>query len=202
MIRAVVFDLGGVLIDWDPLPALAVALGDDEARRLMAAEDFDFYAWNAHQDAGRPFDEGEAEVASTHPHWAEHVRGYFPHYAHSLVGERSATVAVLRDVVAAGFPAYALTNWSAETFHHAEQQFGFLADFTDVLVSGKLRLLKPEPAIYRELLRRTGTRPEETFFTDDSARNVEGARAVGLDAVQYADADQLRRELMARGVLG
>lgn len=201
MTRAVVFDLGGVLIDWDPVPALAAALGEEQARRLMAAEDFDFYAWNAHQDGGRPFAEGEAEVAVTHPHWAEHVRGYFPHYAHSLVGERSATVSILREVVAAGVPAYALTNWSAETFHHAERQYDFLADFTAVLVSGELRLLKPEPAIYHELLRRTGTRPEATFFTDDSARNVEGARAVGLDAVRYTDAGQLRRELVARGVL-
>jgi 2-haloacid dehalogenase len=202
MTEAVVFDLGGVLIDWDPVPALAITLGDDEARRLMAAEDFDFLAWNAHQDAGRSFSEGEAEVASTHPHWADHVRAYFPHYTHSLVGERTATVAILREVVSSGIPAYALTNWSAETFHHAEQQFGFLADFTEVLVSGELRLLKPDPAIYRELLRRTGTRAEDTFFTDDSARNAEGARAVGLDAVQYTDAARLRQELVTRGVLG
>jgi 2-haloacid dehalogenase len=199
--RAVVLDLGGVLIDWDPVPALAVGLGEEEARRLLTAEDFDFYAWNAHQDGGRPFAEGEAEVAGTHPHWADHVRGYFPHYGRSLVGERTETVAVLREVVAVGVPAYALTNWSAETFHHAEARFDFLGDFTEVLVSGELRMLKPDPAIYRELLRRTGTRPEETFFTDDSARNVAGAQALGLDAVQYTDAAQLRHELVARGVL-
>ncbi|MBW8750426.1 MAG: HAD family phosphatase [Propionibacteriales bacterium] len=201
MTRAVVFDLGGVLIDWDPVPALAVAVGEEQARQLMAAEDFDFYAWNAHQDAGRSFSEGEAEVAATHPHWAEHVRGYFSHYAHSLVGEHPATVEILREVVAAGWPTYALTNWSAETFHHAERQFSFLAEFRAVLVSGELGLAKPDPSIYQALLRRTGTRPEETFFTDDSARNVSAAREVGLDAVQYADAGQLRRELVTRGVL-
>lgn len=201
MIRAVVFDLGGVLIDWDPLPALAAAIGEEQARRLLAAEDFDFYAWNARQDAGRPFVEGEAEVASSHPHWADHVRGYFPYYDRSLVGERAETVALLGEVVATGIPTYALTNWSAETFHHARRRFGFLADFTAVLVSGELGLLKPEPAIYAELLRRTGARPEETFFTDDNPHNVAGARSLGIDAVLYTDARQLRRELVERDVL-
>ena len=97
-------------------------------------------------------------------------------------------------MVATGLPAYALTNWSAETFHHARRQFSFLAEFTAVLVSGELRLVKPDPAIYAELLRRTGTRPEETFFTDDSARNVAAAGAAGLDAVVYTDADRLRHQ--------
>jgi 2-haloacid dehalogenase len=198
--HAVVFDLGGVLIDWDPLRALAITLGEEEARRLLAAEDFDFHAWNVRQDGGRSFADAEAEVARTHPHWADHVRAYFPHYAHSLVGEHAETVAVLREVVASGTPAYALTNWSAETFHHV-RRFGFLEEFTDVVVSGELGLTKPDPEIYYELLRRTGTRPEETFFTDDSARNVAGARAVGLDAVQYTDTAALRRALVERGVL-
>jgi 2-haloacid dehalogenase len=201
MTRAVVLDLGGVLIDWDPRPALVAGLGEREADRLLAAEDFDFGAWNARQDGGRTFADGEAEVAGTHPHWAGHVRAYFPNYPHSLLGDRPETVAVLREVVATGMPTYALTNWSAETFDHARQRFGFLDDFTEVLVSGELGLLKPEPAIYAALLRRTGTAPADTFFADDSARNVAGARAAGLDAVRYTGAAALRRELVARGVL-
>jgi 2-haloacid dehalogenase len=167
----------------------------------MSAEDFDFYAWNAHQDAGRTFAAGEAAVAASHPHWADHVRAYFPHYAHSLVGVHEDTVALLGEVVATGTPAYALTNWSAETFHHARERYRFLEDFTDVLVSGELGLAKPDPAVYRALLRRTGTAPAETFFTDDSARNVAGARAVGIDAVRYTGAGALRADLVTRGVL-
>jgi 2-haloacid dehalogenase len=200
-IRAVVFDLGGVLIGWEPERALAAAVGEREARRLMAAPDFDFYAWNAHQDAGRSFAAGEAAVAASHPHWADHVRGYLPNYPHSLVGGHEDTVALLHEVVATGTPVFALTNWSAETFHHALERFRFLAEFTDVLVSGELGVAKPDPAIYHALLRRAGTAAAETFFTDDSAHNVAGARAVGIDAVRYTDTRTLRAELVTRGVL-
>jgi 2-haloacid dehalogenase len=199
--RAVVLDIGGVLVDWDPVPALVAGLGEHEAHRLLAADDFDFHAWNVHQDRGRTFAEAEAEVDRTHPHWAGHVRAYFPNYPASLVGERTETVAVLREVLATRVPTYALTNWSAETFDHARARFGFLDDFADVLVSGELALLKPEPEIFAALLRRTGTDPAETFFADDSERNVAGALAAGLDAVHYTDAATLRGDLVSRGVL-
>lgn len=194
-------DLGGVLVDWDPVPAVVAAVGEDEARRFFAATDFDFFAWNARQDAGRTFAEAEAEVAATHPHWVEHVRGYLPNFAASLLGQHDDTVAVLREVAATGTPVHALTNWSAETWHHAEERFGFLRLFDQVLVSGALRMAKPDPEVFEELVRRTGLPAERMFFTDDSPRNVEAARAFGLDAVLFADGAALRDVLVSRGVL-
>ena len=113
--RGVVLDLGNVLIDWQPLHAIAAGVGVEEARRFLAAEDFDFMAWNHGPDMGRPWDEAEAEVQREHPHWAEHALSYRPHFAASLVGEVPGTADVVRDLHAAGVPLWGLTNWSGES---------------------------------------------------------------------------------------
>lgn len=199
-VAAVVFDLGNVLIRWDPRPALAAAVGPDEADRFLAAADFDFGAWNAAQDAGRPFDDGEAEVAATHPHWAEHVRGYRPHFAHSLTGPVDDTVAILRDLHAAGVPLFALTNWSAETYPLARERYDFLDLFDDVVVSGAEGVAKPDPAIFAVLRERVGRPLEECVFVDDGPHNVAAAAAAGLDAILFTDTGHLRDDLRARGL--
>ena len=197
---AVVFDLGNVLIRWDPRPALAAAVGEAEAERLLSAEDFDFDAWNHAQDAGRPFAEGEAEVAASHPHWAEHVRGYRPHFAHSLTGPVDDTVAVVRDLHDARVPLYALTNWSAETFPFARGRFAFLDWFESILVSADVGLIKPDPAIFELLLERIGRTATECIYIDDNARNVASAAALGFDAIAFEGVPRLREELAGRGL--
>ena len=197
---AVVFDLGNVLIRWDPRPALAAAVGDDEADRILAADDFDFGAWNAAQDAGRPFKEGEEEVAASHPHWAEHVRGYRPHFEHSLTGTVDDTVAILRDLHEAGVPVFALTNWSAETFPLARERYEFLALFDDVVVSGAEGVAKPDPAIFEVLRERVGRPLEECVFVDDGPHNVAAAADAGMDAIRFTDTGHLRDDLRARGL--
>ncbi|MGA9746750.1 MAG: HAD-IA family hydrolase [Nocardioides sp.] len=197
---AVVFDLGNVLIRWDPRPALAAAVGADEADRFLAADDFDFGRWNAAQDAGRPFDEAEDQVAASHPHWAEHVRGYRPHFAHSLTGPVDDTVGILSDLHAAGVPVYALTNWSAETFPHATDRYGFLDLFEDVVVSGQVGVAKPDQAIFEVLRERVGRPLDECVFVDDSAANVAAADRAGMDAIRFTDTGHLRADLRARGL--
>ncbi|RYU15712.1 HAD family hydrolase [Nocardioides iriomotensis] len=197
---AVVFDLGNVLIRWDPRPALAAAVGDDEADRILAADDFDFGAWNAAQDAGRPFEQGEEEVAASHPHWAEHVRGYRPHFEHSLTGTVDDTVAILRDLHEAGVPVFALTNWSAETFPLARERYEFLALFDDVVVSGAEGVAKPDPAIFEVLRERVGRPLEECVFVDDGPHNVAAAADAGMDAIRFTDTGHLRDDLRARGL--
>ena len=109
-----VFDLGNVLIRWDPHPAIAAAVGDEEARCFLAATDFDFLAWNSVQDSGRGWDEAEAEAAASHPHWARHTAAYRAYFDRSLLGPIEDSVAVLRDLHAAGVALVALTNWSSE----------------------------------------------------------------------------------------
>lgn len=196
----VVLDLGNVLIRWDPRVALAAAVGEAEADRLLAADDFDFAAWNHAQDAGRSFADGIAEVTRSHPHWAEHVAGYRAHFPASLVGAIEDSVAVLRDLHAAGVPLVALTNFAAETFPVARDRFGFLDLFDDVVVSGEVGLAKPDPEIFALVARRAGRAPSECVFVDDSPANVAGAADAGMDAILFTDTGHLRADLRARGL--
>jgi 2-haloacid dehalogenase len=197
---AVVFDLGNVLIRWDPHPALAAGVGAEEASRFLAAEDFDFMAWNHRQDGGRPWPEAEDEVRRTHPHWHRHAVAYRAHFDHSLLGGLEDNVAVLRDLHRAGVPLFALTNWSAELFPRARERFGFLALFEDIVVSGEERLAKPDPEIFAVLRRRIGRPLEDCVFVDDSPANVAAAAAAGMPGVVFTGDRPLRPALRARGL--
>ena len=196
----VVFDFGGVLIDWDPLPAVAHGVGEDEARRFFA--EFDFDSWNHAQDAGRTWDDALAELARTHPHFLPHGRAYRAHFARSLIGEVPGTAEVLRELHAAGVPLLGLTNWSDELYHdYAPRLFGFLALFGDVVVSGTEQLAKPDPAIYRLAIERSGLPAEQLVFIDDRRVNVDAASALGMRGLLFTGADALRTDLLALGLL-
>lgn len=195
---AVVFDLGNVLIGWDPHPAVAAAVGDEEATRFLAAEDFDFRAWNLEQDRGRSWAEAEKAMAGTHPHWAEHARAYRANFGLTMT-EVAENTEVLRDLHAAGVPLFALTNWSAELFPHAVERFDFLELFDDIVVSGEERLAKPDLALFAVLRERVGRQLTECVFIDDSPANVAAGAAAGLDAILYDGVADLRAELRARG---
>jgi 2-haloacid dehalogenase len=196
-VKAVVFDLGGVLIDWDPRYLYRKLLADE-----AAVEEFLGSVctpeWNAEQDRGRPFAEGVAELVERHPAHAAAITAYHERWAEMLAGEIPGTVEVLAELRAAGMPLYALTNWSAETFGVARERFGFLAWFDGVLVSGEERMTKPDPRFFRLLLDRFGLDPGDSFYVDDSAANVEAARGLGFDAVRFTDPRRLRRDLAAR----
>jgi 2-haloacid dehalogenase len=199
-VKAVVFDLGGVLIDWDPR-YLYLKLLDDEA----AVEEFLATvctpAWNAEQDRGRPFAEGVAELVERHPAHAAAITAYHERWPEMLGGAVAGTVEVLAELRAAGVPVYALTNWSAETFGIARERFEFLEWFDGVLVSGEERMIKPDPAIFRLLLDRFGLDPEATFYVDDAEPNVAAAARLGFDAARFTTPAQLRRDLVARRLL-
>ena len=197
---AVVFDLGNVLIDWDPHPAIAAGVGDEEAARFLAADDFDFGAWNHEQDAGRRFEDSERDAVARVPHWRDHVLAYRTHFERSLVGEIGSTVDVLRDLHAAGVRVFALTNWSDELFPVALERFGFLGLFEDIVVSGAEALAKPDPRIFDVLAKRTGLPLESCVFVDDKADNVSAARAAGLDGILFRPDGSLRAELRQRGL--
>jgi 2-haloacid dehalogenase len=197
---AVVFDLGNVLIRWDPHPAIAAAVGEEEARRFLTASDFDFLAWNSVQDSGRGWDEAEAEAAASHPHWAEHAAAYRAYFDRSLLGPIEDSVSVLRDLHAAGVALVALTNWSSELFPHARERFDFLALFDDIVVSGDEGVAKPAPEIFALLKRRVGRPLERCVFVDDNAANVAAAAEAGLDAIVFTDTNHLRADLRARGL--
>jgi 2-haloacid dehalogenase len=197
---AVVFDIGNVLIRWDPHPAVAAAVGDEEATRFLGAADFDFAAWNHAQDAGRPWAEAEREATRSHPHWREHILGYRTHFARALLGPIPSTVAVLEELHDHGVPLFALTNWSADLFPHARERYEFLALFDDIVVSGAEGVAKPEPAIFDILARRIGHSLDRCVFVDDSPANVAAATNAGLDAILFTDTGHLRADLRARGL--
>ena len=196
----VIWDLGNVLIDWQPHAAIAAGVGEDEAARFLAAEDFDFFAYNHGPDSGQPWDEAEAAVSRTHPHWEQHVRAYREHFEAALIGEVPGTAELVRELHAAGVPMWGLTNWSHELYPHAPRGFPVLDLLTDVVVSGTEGLAKPDPAIFELVVARTGMAAGDLVFVDDKQANVDAASAVGLDGILFTGADDLRSALRGRGL--
>jgi 2-haloacid dehalogenase len=196
----VVFDLGNVLIDWDPYAAIAAGVGPDEARHFLEADDFDFMAWNLVQDAGGRWADAEDAVRRSHPHWAEHALAYRAHFLESLRGEVPGTADLVRELHAAGVPLFGLTNWSDELYPHAPERFEVLALLDDVVVSGTEKVAKPDARVFRIVAERSGLPLDRLAFVDDLQVNVDAAAALGMDAILFTDAATLRTDLRARGL--
>lgn len=198
----VVFDLGGVVVLWDPVPAVAAVVGQERAEYFVHGGEFDFGAWNHAQDAGRSWTEAEAAATVRHPALAEEIAAYRPNFALSLRALIPGTAEILRALHDRGVRLVALTNWSAETIHHGPEVFSeVFALFDDIVVSGAEGLAKPDPEIFQILARRLGHPIEGVFYVDDSIRNVEAARTAGMDAVHFSDAATLLKELQGRALL-
>ena len=199
-VKAAVFDLGGVLIDWDPRYLYRKLLADEgEVEEFLATVCTP--EWNAEQDRGRPFAEGVAELVERHPAHAAAIAAFHERWPEMLGGDIPGAVELLAELRATGLPLYALTNWSTETFVVARERFAFLDWFDGLLVSGEERIIKPDPAIFELLLDRFGLDPGSTFYVDDSPANVAAAAALGLDAVRFTGPERLRRDLAARRLL-
>jgi 2-haloacid dehalogenase len=199
MIRAIIFDLGGVLIGWDPR-LLYRKLFDDDASIDTFFREIDFHAWNLEQDRGRTFDRGVAELSARFPQYAEYIRAYDERYPETLSGAIEPTVRVLSQLRQAGYPLYALSNWSAEKFEYARAHFDFLNWFDTIVVSAHVKLVKPDPRIFELLLERTGRRAGECVFIDDNETNVQVARTLGFHAIRFESAPQLVSDLRQLGI--
>lgn len=198
--RTVVFDLGNVLIGWDPRLLYRQLLPDDEAVEEFFAE-VDFAAWNHAQDAGRPFAAGVKEHAARFPHRRALLAAYQERFAETLDGAIEGSVVILEELRRQGVRLLALTNWSAETFPVARAGFGFLQHFEGIVVSGEEGVAKPDPRIFRILLERYDVDPARTVYVDDSPRNVVAARAAGLTALHFTGPSALREDLSRLGLL-
>ena len=201
-VDAVVFDLGNVLIEWDPRPAIAAGVGEERAQKFLTSGEFDFGAWNHAQDAGRTFAEAEQEATAAYPHLADEIRSYRENFAKSMRGPIEGTVAILKQLHAAEIPLIALTNWSAETFPAAVETFDFLELFEDIIVSGEEGVAKPDPEIFEELedrIRHLGSL-DDCIFIDDKLANVQAATAAGMDAIAFTTPEELRADLLVRGL--
>jgi len=199
-VDAVLFDLGKVLLDWDPRYfyrsyfAVEAEL-EDFVQRVVAQR------WIEEMDAGKPADQAIAERIRAFPEHAELIGRWKEGWPQMLRGEIAATVAILAALRGRGVRLYALTNFSAETFPLARRRFEFLSWFDDAVVSGEHGMVKPDPRIFELAIRRCGLEPARTAFIDDSPANVRAGRACGLHALHYTDAEKLRGELVALGLL-
>jgi 2-haloacid dehalogenase len=199
-VDAVVLDIGGVLMDWDPRYLFDTLIEDDADREWFLAEVCS-PGWNRRQDEGRRWADAVAEAVGRHPEWEPWIRAYDERWLETVAGLYEDTVAVLRDLQASATPVFALTNFSEEKWALACEHYDLLTSFDGVVVSGEEKLAKPDTAIYRLLVDRFSVEPTRTFFTDDVQQNVDAAREVGLDAELFAGAGRLREQLTAREVL-
>lgn len=196
----VVFDLGGVLVDWNPR-YLYRQLFDDEAAMERFLAEVCTSQWNERQDEGRSWDEAIAVLSAEFPQHASLIAAYRERWYDMLSGPIVPSVAILEELRERGVPLYALTNWSQETFPLARQRFTFMDAFIDIMVSGEERLIKPDPVIFQRMLQRFELDAERTIYIDDAPRNVAAAARLGMHALQFRDAATLRDELCRAGML-
>jgi 2-haloacid dehalogenase len=200
-VDAVVFDIGGVLLDWNPRHLYRKLFNGDDAAMEHFLATVCTQEWNAHNDRGRPLADGVALLTAEHPHHAELIAAYASRWPETVAGAIEGTVKVLAELKQYGTAVYALSNWSAETFPLARPRFEFLSWFDGMVISGEEGVIKPEPRIFEILCERYSLRPGTTVFVDDIATNVDAAKALGFRAIQFHRPAQLRAALVDVGVL-
>jgi len=200
-VTAVVFDVGNVLYGWDPDSFLVRQIADDEAR-LRLIEDVDIYGWHETLDGGRPYAEAAAELSEKFPEYARLIAAWGERFGETITDPVPGVHAIVEELDARGVPLYAITNFSADFWlPFRAREDAFFRRFRDIVVSGEVKLLKPDAAIYYLALDRFGLKPAEALMIDDRHINVFGAEAVGMRAHLFTDAADLRARLEAEGLL-
>ena len=201
MINTIIFDLGGVLIDWNPDYLYEKIFSDPEQRKWFY-ENVCTPDWNEEQDAGRGLQKATELLISEFPEHEENIRHYYGRWTEMLKGPIQGTVEVFKELKDSGrYKIYALTNWSQETFPVALERFDFLHWFDGRLVSGEEMTRKPFPDIYDKLIQRFSIDPTKALFTDDNLRNLKPAEEIGMKTIHFINPDQFRIELVKLGLL-
>lgn len=193
---ALVFDFGGVLIDWNPRYLYRKLFRDDQAIENFLQESR-FYEWILEQDAGLDFEEAVARMCDRYPQHCAMFAAYDQRYEETIRGPIHASVEILRALKDGGHPLYALSNWPAEKFRLVSHKFPFFEWFDDMVISGNVHLAKPDPRIFELLLERIGRPAGECVFIDDSAKNIAAAQELGFQTILFRSADQMAQELTA-----
>ena len=199
-IRHIVFDIGKVLVHYDPDLPFSRIIPDPEERKwffgnVCTAD------WNIEQDRGRTWEDAEAELIALYPNHAESIRSFRRHWHEMVPYHYEDSVALMERLIDAGHDVTLLTNWAADTFREARKRFPFLEKPRGITVSGEIRAIKPDRAIYDHHATTFGIEPAAALFIDDSQKNVDGARAAGWQAVLFTDAATLENDLIRLGVL-
>jgi len=195
MINTIIFDLGAVLIDWNPR-YMYRTLFEDEAEMEKFLAEITTSDWNEEQDAGRLLHEGTEILVKQFPEHEYHIRAFYGRWDEMLGEAFHDTVAIFKQLKDSGkYKIYALTNWSAETFPVAFERFQFLQWFDGIVVSGAEKMRKPTPEFYHILLDRYSVKPEDALFIDDNYRNILAAEKIGIKCIHFTSAEQLSKEL-------
>ncbi len=199
-IDTVVFDVGNVLIRWDPNILFDKIMSSADEKRWFL-ENVCTNEWNAEQDRGRSWEDGINELLGKFPSHEDHIRAYSDRWEEMVPGPIDDNVLLLKELKDKSVPLYSITNFSDEKFAETQERFSFLKDsFRDIVVSAHEKVLKPSARIYEILIERNNLEPSQTIFIDDSPANVEGAKRVGMQALHFTDAAILRRDLRDHGL--
>ncbi len=198
---ALVFDFGGVIFNWNPYNLFDPYFNYDRQAVDAFMTEVEFRAWNHRLDMGEPFAAVVAEQCARFPQYAEILQAYDQRWLETFAGAIQPTVALITRLHTAGQPLYALSNWSEEKYRLVRPQFEFLDWFEQVVISGELRMAKPDPLIFKAFEQRTGLSAGNCLFIDDHLPNLDAARALGWQTIQFTGADNLAEELRQRGLL-
>lgn len=195
-IKNILFDLGNVLIKWDPATIFEHALGGDRAKAEWIINNICTLEWHSNQDAGFPIKKAVKNLCAQHPEYAQLIPLYYNNWETSIIGPITGTVDILQSLHNNKRQRiFALTNWSAELFPPDLERYYFLEWFEDIIVSGKLKIRKPNPEIFYHFLKKHHLKAEETLFIDDSLDNIVAAEALGFKTIHFNSPKQLHSTL-------
>lgn len=199
MVKNIVFDFGGVLVDWNPHYLYDSHFGSREKADWFL-ENICTGRWNIQMDGGKPFAEGCAELSAEYPEWRKEIYMFFDRWIEMMADEIPGMRELLGELKAAGYGLYGLTNWSAETFCQVRDRYEVFSLLDGMVVSGEEHIVKPDEAIFKRLLERYGLNAAECIFVDDLQRNVDGAIQAGLQGLLFRGAESLREDFTRLGI--
>jgi len=198
MIKNIIFDYGGVLLDWNPHYLYDPYFGDaDKAEWFLT--NICTYEWNAQHDNGKPTAEGTAELTALHPEWAKEISMYYDDFMKMMGGQIPGMTELIKDLKSNGYHVFGLSNWSAETFALVRHVYPVLDLMEDMVISGVEKVMKPDRRIFELALNRFGVKAEETVFIDDNPNNVQAACEMGIKGILFQSPSATRQALGLQG---
>jgi len=194
-IKAILFDYGNVLLDWNPRYVYRRYFPNDPEGMERFLQEVNFMEWNAQQDKGRPFAAGVAILSKQFPQHSDLIQAYHEHWVDSIGEAFTGTVEIMKQLKQAGYPLYGFSNWSAETFPYARAKYDFFDLFDDMVISGAVGFVKPEPEIYQIMLDKIRRPAQECLLIDDSLPNLNQANTMGFATIHFKTSSQLEEEL-------
>jgi len=193
-INAIIFDFGNVLLEWNPRFVYRHFFPNDAEGMERFFQEVNFMEWNLQQDKGRPFTEGVAVLSEQFPQYAQLIQAYHDRWKDSIGELITGTVDLLNQLKQAGYPLYGLSNWSAETFPYAREKYDFFDLFDDMVISGEVGHVKPDPEIFQILLDKIGRPAQKCLLIDDSLPNIHQAEKMGFAVIHFQTPKQLEKE--------